>query len=188
MGKEMIVAKATIHEFIKTKKSFSTAKLYDAIKKAGGIMKVSDDTNIDEYLEDFEKHGTIKWNCKTKKYDVKKIDVIEQNEFLVKTTLLDLLDDNYDVNLLLRTRKSSKDKRTDFCAFYLKNNDQTGLALDPVSTAHFLCSVINLYIMSAHNNKIIDGQELFDGVIKHLTEEFTNKKNFDDAKLMVIKK
>ena len=56
-----LFAKAVVHSFIKQREKFTEREVNDTITSYGGILRVSICVPVSEYLEDFEKNKTIKF-------------------------------------------------------------------------------------------------------------------------------
>lgn len=66
--KEQLIAKGTIHAFLKQKKSFKLKSLYNEIILRGGILRVSMGVTVKEYLFDLEDRKIIEYSIKNNCY------------------------------------------------------------------------------------------------------------------------
>lgn len=62
MHREHIIARGTVHAFLKQRENFTYEQVRNEIIRRGGIMRISMGVTIWEYLKDFEKSGIIKFD------------------------------------------------------------------------------------------------------------------------------
>ena len=61
MIKEHLIAKGTVQAFIKQKDQFTYEEVRTEILSRGGFMRVATCVTVSDYLEEFEKNGTLKF-------------------------------------------------------------------------------------------------------------------------------
>lgn len=66
--KECLIAKGTIHGFLKQKKFFKISELHNLIIERGGILRTSLGVTIKDYLFDLEDRKIIKFSIKNDSY------------------------------------------------------------------------------------------------------------------------
>lgn len=67
---QQIIARGTVHAFVKQKKKFSLKNVHNEILRRGGILRVSMGVTISEYLNDLENKNIIKYDNQLDEYIV----------------------------------------------------------------------------------------------------------------------
>ena len=60
--KEYSIARQTVLTYIKRSKPFKLSEVKKTILENGGIVRVSIGVTVQDYLEDFDTNGVIKWS------------------------------------------------------------------------------------------------------------------------------